>query len=131
MEMNLSKNPFEYIDAMSYTKDTSILEKRGEFAYPDFLANRHFSYFIDSVFFANMMNTYPKLDNKMKFDFYLHELRSRKRFHKWIKKEETSKIEILKEFYSINTAKAMEIESLFDKETIAEMEKQLETGGKK
>lgn len=127
---NDSKNPFAYIEAMSNSKDESIIEKYGESNYPDFLANRHFSYFIDSVHFANMMNSYPSLDYKMKFDFYLFQLRKKKRFRKWDKKEKDNKIKIISDFYSINISKAMDVVDFFDDNDIAEIERKLEKGGK-
>lgn len=128
--MTKNKNPFEFIDAMSYSKDASVLEKNGENSYSDFLTNRHFSYFIDSIHFANMMNCYPQLDNALKFDFYFHQLRKKKRFRKWTKKQVDDKCKILSDFYLINISKAMEIVDFFSDDDIAEIESKFEKGGK-
>lgn len=128
--MKSKSNPFLYIDAVGYTKEEGVIDELGENNYSEFLTNRHFSYFIDSIHFANMMNCYPFLDKKLQFDFYLNQLRKKKRFRKWTKKTVENKVKILIDYYQISTIKAMEIIDLFNDDDIAEIEKLLEKGGK-
>ena len=59
------------------------LEKK----YLPYIINRCMSGHLDAIMYANEMNIYHNLDNKLQHDFLLNILRSKKRFSPWVKKE--------------------------------------------
>lgn len=105
--------PFDYIDAASHTKRDLIREDvdpaRAEREYNAWLANRHFSMFEDSVFYANDMNLCPHLPPQLQFDYYLNTLRPRKRFGKWHKPDQDVILDAVQRRYGVNRARALEI----------------------
>ncbi len=77
------------------------------------------------------MNSCPSIDKKMHFDYLMNSIRKRKRFSKWMKNEESQKINVIKEYFGYSERKAREISSLLSDSDIEEMTKYLYTGGKK
>ena len=60
-------NPFDYVNAINAGKDIMTGTENDDLAekgYNPFLTNRQFSYFQDTVHFANMMNQHAHLDNR-------------------------------------------------------------------
>ena len=55
-------NPFEYLNAMNYSKEDIMHDDIAEKSYNAFMINRSLSYFQDTVFFANEMNRHHHLD---------------------------------------------------------------------
>ena len=88
-------NPFEFVNAINYTKD-NIMTEENESSYNSFLVNRSLSYFKDTVLLANEMNTNHSVANKLQFDFFINTLRKRKRFSKWQKPEVNDNVNVIK-----------------------------------
>ena len=76
--------------------------------YVPFVINRTFSYFPDTVMYANELNTRSHLDNKLQFDYLLNSIRLKKRFSRWLKPEKNADIDAIKEYYSCSYRKAHE-----------------------
>lgn len=128
----MSRSPFDYLNAINITKEDIIGESPSdeEKDYTPFMVNRGLSYFPDTVLFANEMNRYHQLDNKMQFDFLRTVVRKRKRFSKWNKKENDSRVEVIKKVYGYSEEKAVSVSDLFTEEDIAKMRSSISTGGK-
>lgn len=128
----MSRSPFDYLNAINNTKEDIIGESPSdeEKDYVPFMVNRGLSYFPDTVLFANEMNRYHQLDNKMQFDFLRTVVRKRKRFSKWNKKENDSRVEVIKKVYGYSEEKAESVSDLFTEEDIAKMRSSISTGGK-
>ena len=130
--MTVTKNPFDYLNSINYTKE-DLLEgclPEDEKKYSPFMVNRGLSYFPDTVLFANEMNRYHNLDNKLQYDFLRTALRKRKRFSKWNKKGSNSRVDVIKEVYGYSDEKAESVADLFTEETIAQMRASISKGGK-
>ena len=99
-------SPFDYVQAINYTKEDMILDERTEKEYNAFIINRAMGYSPDTVIAGNEMNSRPHLDKKMQFDFLKGVVRKAKRYNKWLKAEE-SDLEAVQEYfgYSFNKAK--------------------------
>ena len=99
-------SPFDYVQAINYTKEDMILDERTEKEYNAFIINRAMGYSPDTVIAGNEMNSRPHLDKKMQFDFLQGVVRKAKRYNKWLKAEE-SDLEAVQEYfgYSFNKAK--------------------------
>ena len=64
--------PFDYVKAISYTKEDMIVDDITEKDYNPFIVNRALSMGIDTVLQANEMNQRHHLSKKLQFDFLLN-----------------------------------------------------------
>ena len=94
------------------------MPEREEKKYPAYLINKYFSFLPDTLFFANELNTRSHIDNKLKHHFYLHSLRKKKRFTKWLKPEEFKELEFIQQVYECSAVKAREYLRLLTPEQI-------------
>jgi len=124
-------NPFDYLNAINNTKEDIMVDDIAEKGYNSFMINRGLSYFNDTVMFANEMNRYHHLDNRLQFDFLINIIRKRKRFSKWIKPDTLSDVEVVKEYYGYSNEKARQVLTLLTTEQINELKKKVYKGGRK
>ena len=124
-------NPFNYLNAINYTKQNIMVDDLSEKAYNPFMVNRSLSYFNDTVLFANEMNQHHHLDNRLQFDFFINIVRKKRRFSKWNKPETVSDVEVVKEYYGYNNEKARQALSLLTSKHIDELKKKVYKGGRK
>ena len=124
-------NPFEYANAINYTKKNIMVDDIAEKAYNPFMINRQLSYFPDTVLAANEMNRHHHVDNRLQFDFFINIIRKRKRFSKWFKPEQISDLEIVKEYYGYSNEKARQVLTLLSTEQMNELKNKVAKGGRK
>ena len=124
-------NPFEYANAINYTKKNIMVDDIAEKAYNPFMINRQLSYFPDTVLAANEMNRHHHVDNRLQFDFFINIIRKRKRFSKWFKPEQISDLETVKEYYGYSNEKARQVLTLLSTEQINELKTKVAKGGRK
>ena len=124
-------NPFNYLNAINYTKQNIMVDDLTEKAYNPFMINRSLSYFNDTVLIANEMNQHHHLDNRLQFDFFINIVRKKRRFSKWNKPETVSDVEVVKEYYGYNNEKARQALSLLTSKQIDELKKKVYKGGRK
>jgi hypothetical protein len=127
-------NPFDFLNSINYTKQDLMEEDNGskdtENRYNSFLINRSLSYFSDTVAFANIVNRYHHLDNKLQYHFLINIIRKRKRFSKWIKPEQLSDIEVVKQYYGYSNEKAKQVLPLLSPEKIKIITEKVSKGGR-
>ena len=124
-------NPFEYCNAINYTKKDIMIDDIAEKAYSPYMVNRQLSYFPDTVLAANEMNRNHHIDNRLQFDFFINIIRKRKRFSKWFKPEQISDLETIKQYYGYSNEKARQVLSLLSTEQINELKNKVAKGGRK
>ena len=124
-------NPFEYCNAINYTKKNIMIDDIAEKAYSSYMVNRQLSYFPDTVLAANEMNRNHHIDNRLQFDFFINIIRKRKRFSKWYKPETVSDLEAVKKYYGYSNEKARQVLTLLSPEYINELKRKVTTGGRK
>jgi len=124
-------NPFEFVNAINYSKENLITDNITEKAYNSYMINRSLSYFPDTVLAANEMNVNHQLDKKMQFDFLINIIRKRKRFSKWEKKKADGDVDVIKEYYGYNDLKARQVLSLLSPEQLEQLYKKVNKGGRK
>ena len=124
-------NPFEYIKSINESKKDIMVDDIAEKGYNPFIINRNFSFFNDTVLYANEMNKYHHLEHRLQFDFFINIVRKRKRFSKWFKPEEISDLETVKEYYGYSNEKARQILTLLSTEQINELKTKVAKGGRK
>ena len=124
-------NPFEYCNAINYTKKDIMIDDIAEKAYSPYMINRQLSYFPDTVLAANEMNRNHHIDNRLQFDFFINIIRKRKRFSKWFKPELISDLEVVKKYYGYSNEKARQVLTLLSTEQINELKNKVAKGGRK
>ena len=124
-------NPFTYVNEITNGKKHIMVDDIAEKAYNPFMVNRGLSYFHDTVLMANEMNRYHQIDKRLQFDFLINIVRKKKRFSKWLKPEENSEIEVIKEYYGYSNEKAKQAHSLLSSDQINELKKKVYKGGKR
>tara|TARA_B000000609_G_scaffold137867_1_gene114596 strand:+ start:1219 stop:1596 length:378 start_codon:yes stop_codon:yes gene_type:complete len=124
-------NPFEYLNAINYTKQDIMVDDIAEKGYNSFMVNRGLSYFNDTVLMANEMNQHAHLDNRLQFDFLINIVRKKKRFSKWAKAQTSSDVEVIKEYYGYSNEKARQISDLITSDQMEELKKKVYKGGRK
>jgi len=126
-------NPFEYVSAASHNKKDLMTntenDKLAEKGYMPFITNKAFSYFPDSIAFANEMNSLWHLENKLQFSFYLNILRPRKRIKKWFKEKQDDNIEFLCDVYKCNRRVARQYLNILSDDQLTLLKKEQKKGG--
>jgi hypothetical protein len=109
----------DFLNSINQSKQNLISkDPKIEKDYVPFVVNKCLSYFPDTIFYANKMNQASGLDKKMQYDYYLHSVSKRKRFSKWIKPEENSDIEMIKEVFGYSYSRAKEVIDLLPMDKI-------------
>ena len=124
-------NPFDYVNAINYSKKDIMVTRDDEKAYAPFMVNRSLSYFPDTVVIVNEMNKFHHLDSRLQFSFLINIIRKRKRFSKWVKPEVQNDIESVKEYYGYSNEKARQILSLLSPSQIKQIKEKVNKGGRK
>ena len=124
-------NPFEYANAINYTKKDIMVDDIAEKSYNPFMINRQLSYFPDTILAANEMNRNHHLDNRLQFDFFINIIRKRKRFSKWFKPEQISDLDVVKKYYGYSNEKAHQVLTILTTDHINELKRKVMTGGRK
>lgn len=124
----------DYLNSINFDKKNLMVDtpegEAAEKGYVPFVVNRCMSGFLDTILFANEMNSRPHLSKKMQYDFLLNSVRKRKRFSPWLKPETVENLGIVKEYYGYSNAKAQEAMSLLSDEDILNIKMKLEKGGR-
>ena len=123
----------DYLNSINYTKE-NLLDTEDELVekqYTPFVVNRCLSYFPDTIIHSNIINENSHIDKKMQYDYYLASIRKRKRFSKWLKREESDKIETIQEYFGYSNQKAKEVEDLISDSDLESMRESMFKGGKK
>ena len=129
IEKPASISPFDYINAINYTKENLMVDEWAEKQYNTYVINKGLSYGPDTIIFANEMNSRPHIDKKMQFSFLINSIRPRKRFNKWIKAEKLEAMEVVKEYYGYSTEKARQIIPLITPHQLVLLKQKLHKGG--
>jgi|TARA_B100000073_G_scaffold318499_1_gene296671 hypothetical protein len=124
-------NPFEFANAINYTKKNIMVDDITEKAYAPYMINRQLSYFPDTVLAANEMNKNHHIDNRLQFDFFINIIRRRKRFSKWFKPEQISDLDVVKKYYGYSNEKARQVLALLSTEQMNELKNKVAKGGRK
>ena len=125
-------NPFDFVKQINQGKvnlidETPELEKE----YKQFIINRALSFNHDTVLYANEMNFNNHLDSKLQFDFFLNTIRPKKRYSKWLKRENNEVLELIKVYYKCSYANAREYVTLLDDSQLDIIKQRIDTGGLK
>lgn len=123
----------DYLSSLNTTKknlmnDFENLEEN-EKGYIPYIINRLMSNFPDSIFQANLMNQWNQLPKKLQYDYFLHALKPRKRFSKFLKPDKIEYLDIVKEYFDLNDRKAKEVLRILTEEQLQSIQKKMFKGG--
>jgi len=79
-------NPFDFIKAISETKENLFKDPQATKDYSPFMVNKGLSFYHDTIFQANQMNSRFDAPRDWQFLFLLNSISKKKRFSPWAKK---------------------------------------------
>ena len=124
--------PFDFINDINFGKKNLMHktenDELSEKAYIPYITNRSLSYFTDTLLYANEMNKYGHLDNKLQYEFLLNSIRPKKRFAKWHKPEQDDDIELVSEFYNYSLPKARIVLSILSDKQLSAIRDRMTLG---
>ena len=127
--MSDNLTPFDFINAISHTKQDLMESEEAESQYKPYVINKGLSFFPDTVIQANEMNSRPHLNKKMQFNFLINIIRSKKRYSKWLKADKLSALDIIQQYYGYSKDKARQVFPLFSEEQIEYLKRRIKKGG--
>jgi hypothetical protein len=120
---------FDILNDISYTK-VGILDETNISQYNPYMVNRWLSMSIDTVMYAQEMNTNAHLPKDMQYDYYFHAIKKNKRYFKYVKHTKQNVLDVICEYYNCGERKAKELLRLFSESDIEYMQSKLNKGGK-
>ena len=130
--MRVRMSPFDFVKEINHGK-TNLMDETPELEkeYKPFIVNRALSFNHDTTRYANEMNVQNHLDSKLQFDFFLNIIRPKKRYGKWLKRENNEVLESIKDYYKCSYAKAREYATLLNDSQLDIIKRRIDTGGLK
>lgn len=122
-------SPFDYVNAIYYTKENLCEDEWGEKQYNPYIVNKALSFGPDTAVAANEMNGRSHLDKKLQFSFLINIIRKRKRFNSWIKQEKLEDLDIVKKYYNYNTEKAIQALKILSNNDLKKIKEKMVQGG--
>lgn len=122
-------SPFDFIGAITYSKEQLIVDDETENQYNPFIVNRGLSNSMDTVIWANEMNSRPHIDKKAQFVFLSKSIHKRKRYDKWAKAEEIENLDLVMEYYGFARDKAEVALSILTSDQLNYISKKCNKGG--
>lgn len=116
---------FDFLNDLNHQKKNLLREDiHAEKEYSPWIVNVGMSLHPDTILYANDMNEYYHISKAMQYDFYIHGVRSRKRFAKWPKQLAVHKdADTIKKVFNINIKRACEYIELMDPKVIKDIVK--------
>lgn len=126
-------SPFDFANSINTGTDDVMQTPEDEKAYSGFVVNRALSYFADTIFHANEMNSKHQLDARLQYDFLRLSVKKRKRFSKWFKasKEDEDAIKVIMRKYGYSEHRAREALRILSPERVKALREQQSPGGRK
>lgn len=123
-------NPFDFVNAVTYTKKDIMVDKVADKGYSAFLTNKSLSYHQDCIMYVNEMNSNSHLDSTLQFHYFLNTLRKRKRFSKWSKPRVLEDMKVIQSYYDCSISKAEEYSKILTAKEIKIMKERMKIGGR-
>ena len=123
-------NPFDFVNAVTYTKKDIMVDDVASKGYSAFLTNKSLSYHQDCIMYVNEMNSNSHLDSTLQFHYFLNTLRKRKRFSKWSKPRVLEDMKVIQRYYDCSISKAEEYSQILTAKEIKIMKERMKKGGR-
>lgn len=129
-QLPMTLSPFDFLNSINDNKQDLMEDPTVEKSYNSFMINRSLSYFPDTAVMANEMNVRHHLDSKLQFHFLLNIVRKRKRFSKWVKPDQLSDLDVVKQYYGYSNEKARQVLPLLSAEQLQQLHQKVSKGGR-
>lgn len=96
--------------------------------YVQYVINKGFSYFVDSILYVNEMNYRPNITNEQHYDYLHGSLRKKKRRSKWYKKVPNDDVQLVMEYYKYNQNDAEQALGILTDEQLGEIRRIINFG---
>ena len=120
------KSTFDFVNSIN---DQNYAPPEDGDQYNTYIINQAFSYFIDTIYFANEANSQGFKSNKSHYDFLFHLINKRKRRSKWFKTEKDDDLSLICEYFEVSLNRAREMLPFFNSEELEKLRQTLSTGG--
>lgn len=120
----------EFFNAISYDKENIFTDNEFIADYPQFIINRIFSYFPDTVFIANEMNIRVGISNKNHFMFMMEFVSKRRRKQIYSRKDKNKDLILVSECYNVSIEKAYDYLKILSSDQIKYIEMVSDVGGR-
>jgi len=128
------KRKYVYSDSIKYYKQNLMRNTENdalaEKDYSPFFVNRDLSYYSDTVRLANEVNIRYDLDKKLQYEFLLNTVRPKKRYAKWVKKEDHGDLAAIKEYFGYGDSKALQALTVLTNDQIEQIKIKIQKGGR-
>lgn len=123
--------PFDFIKAISYSKENLFEDPQAKKDYITFVVNRGLSYFTDTLFYANEMNRFNDIDEDQQFNFLMNSCTKKKRYSPWAKKPiENDDLEAICSYYGYSKRLAKNVINTITEEQMVFIRDKFCKGGK-
>ncbi len=121
--------PLSVFDFMNSINDKKYTPPSlNDTGYNQYVINKGLSYYPDTILLVDEINV-QGISNQMHYEFLYHILDKRVRRSKWFKPESDENMNLIMEYFGLNTNKAKEILQLFSPEDFETIKAKLEKGG--
>lgn len=122
-------SPFDFVNSITFNKNDLMPDDLTEKEYVPYIVNKALSYFPDTILYANEMNLNHGLDSKLQYHYLINSIRPKKRFSKWVKKQEDNDLDAVIQYYGYSRVKAQQALSLLSPMQLEQIKKRLNKGG--
>lgn len=113
----MANSPFDYAKSINNKKDYLMVGAVEEKEYTQYIVNKIFSSFPETILHANELNCLPGLDNKYHYDYLMNAIPyAKSRYSPWVKPKDDEDISAISEYYKLNKHKAKELTSILSRE---------------
>lgn len=105
-------------------------EELAEKTYVPFVVTRQFSYFPDTIMYAQQLNqNHHNISNKMHYEYLLNTVRPRKRYTKWAKRQESDDLDLVRRHYGYDYNKGEQALALLSPDDLRVLRERYSEGG--
>ena len=121
---------FDICNNLTQSRDYIYTDELGQ-DYNAFMINRSMSNFYDCIMHANEMNVRSNLSKRQQYDYYHHAIDSKKkRFAKWHKPDNDSRVKLISEYFKCNIALAEQYSTLLSEADFQRIQDSMYKGGR-
>ena len=123
--------PFEYVKAINRGADFELFNDFGGEGYSQFLINRTFSYYLDTLDCAMELTQRSNIPDSVHYKYYLNAVEPKYRFAPWEKATKNEDVELLCAYYECSVKRALEILLLISDSELSHIREKSFKGGRK
>ena len=123
----MSKSPWDFVKSINEHK--YIFEDIDKKDYSEYVVNKAFSFFPDTIFLANEINRFPGRDPKQHYDFLFYTIGKKHRYSKWVKQQKDETVLMLSEKLNVKYDRAVEIMTTLSDSDLKTLMASFDTGG--